>query len=284
MRLKGPPKFKALTIGFIFGAYVIGQPGLSHQVFAGEQKSEIDELQPGSDVAVEKSLAPTEPRSVTAPRKFAGLNALHLGPISVEVRMAEAAELRNLGLVTSDEAMTLLLGGAVLIGGSFGAAALPLLLAYAAYFAFLAAATPALSGLEGHRQSVLAESVAKVDFPRLTQTALQRRLRATETPPDEAPERRVEVAILGYGFVRGPQKDSACSFLHALIRLDLPGHDTQEDRVFIEPSRRSDDAPPPYCTEAKKFLVDNGELARQTWIESTEILAAIVSRRLENRP
>src|SRR5262247_3607928 len=174
MRLNRPPKFKVLTIGFFIGTYSVVQPGLSHHVFAEEQKSEVDEPQPGSEVAVEKSLSPTEWRSVTAPRKFAGLETLHRGPISVEVRMAQAAELRNLELVTSDEAAALLLGGAILIGGSFGAAALPLLLAYAAYFAFLATATPALSGLEGHRRSVLAESVANADFPRLTQIALQR--------------------------------------------------------------------------------------------------------------
>jgi hypothetical protein len=284
MRLNRPPKFKVLTIGFFIGAYSVVQPGLSHHVFAEEQKSEVDELQSGSDVTTGKSLAPTEWRSVTAPRKFGGLDTFHRGPISVEVRMAEAAELRNLELVTSDEAAALLLGGAVLIGASFGAAALPLLFAYAAYFAFLATATPGLSGLEGYRRSVLAESVAKADFPRLTQTALQRRLRATEASPDETPERRVEVVILGYGFVRGPQADSACSFLYALIRLDLPGHDTQEDWIFIEPSRRSDDAPPSYCTAAKKFIANGGELARQTWTESSEILAAIVARRLEDRP
>jgi hypothetical protein len=284
MRLNGPPKFKVLTIGFFIGAYSVVQPGLSHRVFAEEQKSEVDELQSGSDVTTGTSLAPTEWRSVTAPRTFAGLDTLHRGPISVEVRMAQAAELRNLEFVTSDEAAALLLGGAVLIGASFGAAALPLLLAYAAYLAFLAAATPGLTGLEGHRQSVLAESVANVDLPRLTQTALQRRLQATEASPNETPERRVEVVILGYGFVRGPQADSACSFLYALIRLDLPGHDTQEDWIFIEPSRRSDDAPPSYCTAAKKFIANGGELARQTWTESSEILAAIVARRLEDRP
>jgi hypothetical protein len=284
MRLNRQPKFNVLMVGLVFGAYAIVQPGLSHHVFAEEQKSEVDELQPGSEVAVEKSLAPTEWRSITAPRKFAGLDTLHRGSISVEVRMAQAAELRNLELVTSDEAAALLLGGAVLIGASFGAAALPLLLAHAAYFAFLATATPGLSGLEAYRQSVLAESVGKAEFPQLTQTALQRRLRATNVSADETPERRVEVVILGYGFVRGPQADSACSFLHALIRLDLPGHDTQEDGIFIEPFRRSDDAPPSYCTAAKKFIANGGELARQTWIESSEILAAIVARRLEDRP
>jgi hypothetical protein len=53
MRLNRPPKFKVLTIGFFIGAYSVVQPGLSHHVFAEEQKSEVDELQSGSDVTTE---------------------------------------------------------------------------------------------------------------------------------------------------------------------------------------------------------------------------------------
>lgn len=159
---------------------------------------------------------------------------------------------------------------------------LPLLFAYLALGGYLSAGIPAGKALERHRQSLIAESVAKVDFPRLTQMALRRRLKAAEAVPDETTERRVEVVILGYGF-SGHQGENACSFLHALIRLDLPGHDTQEDQIFIEPFRRSDDAPPAYCTLEKKLFANDGELARKTLTESAEILAAIVARRLEEK-
>lgn len=293
MRLNRPPRCKVLITGFIFIGWVAIQPGLCRQAIAENQKSEVEEMQGGTDAPVERPVTLDQwSPDASAPRKFAGLDELHSGPISVEVRMARAAELENLELVTQDEALTILLGGIILVGAGLGAAGVTMAVPVWAVPALkgamgLAATTPggtALVGLEGYRQSVLEDSVAKVDFSRLTQTALRRRLRATEaSPDDEAPERSVEVMILGYGLVRGPQADSACSFLQALIRLHLPGHDTQEDWVFIEPSRRSDDAPPPYCTTVKRFIANGGELVRQTWTESAEILAAIVARRLEDR-
>jgi len=231
----------------------------------------------------EKTIASSdEGQNGARPRKFAGLDILREGPIAAEVRVAQAAELENLGRITSNEAMAFLMGGMVLIGGGFGAAGLPLLLADLAFFGFLAAAAAGAPALEGHRQSIIAESVAKVDFPSLAQTALRRRLKAEAGALDETNERRVEVVVLGYGFI-GQHGENACGFLHAQLRLDLPGYDTQVDEVFIDPYRRSDDAPPAYCAPEKRMFANDGELAQRTLSESAEILAAIVARRLEER-
>ena len=221
------------------------------------------------------------------PRKFDGLEALHRGPIAVQVRMAGAADLQNFGRLSTAEIMTLMFGSIILVSGGFGAAALPLLGAYAAWGAFFfGGVAPGASAFEKYRQSNIAEAIAKVDFPRIAQAALQRRLGQTvaeaeaETGTIPGAERQVEVVVLSYGFA-WETSDSACSFLQAQIRLTIPDHATQEDWVYIEPSRRSDDAPPAYCTYTNKLFANDSELARQTLSESAEILAAIVAHRLE---
>lgn len=218
------------------------------------------------------------------PRKFDGLDTLYSGPITVRVRMAQPADLQNFGRVTGTKAMTLMLGSIIVVGGAFGAAALPLLGAYAAWGTiFFGGVAPGMSAFERHRQASIAEAIAKVDFPNIAQVALQRRLGGFEGEADADYERGVEVVVLSYGFTWAPgASDRACSFLQAQIRLTLPDYPTQEDWVYIEPSRRSDDAPPAYCTYIDKLFDNDSELARKALSENAEILAAIVAKRLKD--
>jgi hypothetical protein len=217
------------------------------------------------------------------PRKFAGLETFNRGPVSVQVRMARAADLQNLNLVSENVVIPLMLGTIILVAVPFGAAALPLLGGYAAWgVIFFGGVVPGLYGLEQHRRSVIAEAIAQVDLPRLTQIALERRLDVPEAAAHEIFDRRVEVVILSYGFAQAPDAtDGACSFLHAQISLTIPEYETQKDWVFIEPYRRSDDAPPAYCTFAHKLFANDGALAQKILTESAEILAAIVANRLK---
>ncbi|HTN73443.1 MAG TPA: hypothetical protein VMO00_20340 [Methylomirabilota bacterium] len=223
------------------------------------------------------------------PRKFDGLEELHRGPIAVQVRMAQPADLQDFGRLSMAEGMTIAFGSIILVGAAFGAAALPLLGAYAAWGAiFFGGVAPGMSAFEQHRQSSIAEAIGKVDFPQIAQTALQRRLGETiseaeaETATIPGVGRQVEVVVLSYGFAWGPVDNTACSFLQAEIRLTIPNHEPQNDWVYIEPSRRSNDAPPAYCSYAKKLFADDSALACQTLSESAEILAAIVANRLED--
>ena len=217
------------------------------------------------------------------PHKFVGLETFNRGPVSVQVRMAQPADLQNLNLADTGAIIPLMIGTIILVAVPFGAAALPLLGAYAAWgVIFFGGVVPGLYGLEQHRRAVIAEAIAQVDLPRLTQTALERRLEVPAADIDEISDQRVEVVILSYGFAQAPwAEDSACSFLHAQIRLTIPEYATQEDWVFIEPYWRSNDAPPPYCTFANKLFANDGALARQILSESAEILAAIVTNRLK---
>jgi hypothetical protein len=292
IRLKHFARNHVIALIFVITGCLAGTPAVHKQSDTGQGSS-------GSG-AVSIGGPPAEPIPATSeeeiifspvPRKFDALEELHRGPIAVQVRMAQAAELQDFGRISDAEAMTLLFGSLILVGGGFGAAALPLLGAYAAWGTiFFGGAAPGMSAVEQSRQSSIVEAIAKVDFPRIAQTALERRLgaiaagsEAAETIPDM--ERHVEVVVLNYGFAwDSAARDTACSFLHAEIRLTIPNHEMQKDWVYVEPSRRSDDAPPAYCSYAKKLFADDSALARQTLSESAEILAAIVARRLEGTP
>jgi hypothetical protein len=139
----------------------------------------------------------------TVPRKFDGLEELYSGPIAVRVRMAQSADLQNFGRITQTEAMTLAMGSIILVGGTFGAAALPLLGAYAAWGTiFFGGVAPGMSAFEQHRQANIAEAVAKVDFPQIAQTALQLRLNRrvaegkAQLGPTNAIDRQVEIVLV----------------------------------------------------------------------------------------
>jgi hypothetical protein len=285
-----PPAVFLCAAYLIVSGCVAGKP--PKQSNAGQGGSTSDEASVSSASAEPlPNLPEGETIFSSVPHKFKGLEELHRGPISVQVRMAKAADLQNFGRLSQAEIMTLALGSIILVGGGFGAAALPLLGAYAAWGAvFFGGAVPGMFGIEKYRQSNIVEAIAKVDFPQIAQKALQRRLGQpvaegeTETGPISGAERQVEVLVLSYGFAWAPDaSDSACSFLHAQIRLTIPHHETQQDWVYIEPSRRSNDAPPAYCTYTNKLFAGDSELARQTLSESAEILAAIIANRLEDR-
>jgi hypothetical protein len=276
------PIIALLLAGCVAGSKVSGIEGDS--VARDERSVQSPSALPNADTSEEEIIFSP------VPRKFDGLEELYSGPIQVRVRMAHAADLQDFGRITQTEAMTLFMGSAILVGGAFGAAALPLLGAYAAFGTiFFGGVAPGMSAFEQHRQANIAEAIAKVDFPQITQAALERRLSETYAVTAEQtarvlePERTVEVVVLSYGFAWNSRAtETACSFLQAQIRLMIPGRETQKDWVYIEPSRRSDDAPPPYCSFAKKLFADDSALACQTLTESAEILAAIVAKRLES--
>ena len=236
------------------------------------------------------ALAEDEAGFSPVPRRFAGLEELRNGPTAVRVRMARAADLENFGRLTETEAMTVAFASIIVVGAAFGAAALPLLGAYAAWGSiFFGGAAPGMLAFEQHRQASIAEAIAKVDLPQIVQNALQRRLvdllgqSIIALSSDLDIEREVEVVILSYGFLWNANvPDTACSFLQAEIRLTIPNHETQKDWVYMEPSRRSDDAPPAYCSYSKRLFADDSALARQALSENAEILASIVARRLES--
>lgn len=193
--------------------------------------------------------------------------------------MAQEGELEDLVYLSDETAVLALAGAAILIGGSAGVAAAPLLLAYAAYFLVGIPATAGVVwGFQSGRRSTMEATLREVDFAGTTRVAVEQRLSPACTPRGDGSAGRVEVVILAYGFTQ--ETEEVCSFVNALIRLDLPDQPPQEEDVIISPADRSPDAPPSYCTSVERLLARDGELARQTLSESAEILGAIVASRL----
>lgn len=206
------------------------------------------------------------------------------GSVSLDVRVAQPADAKSLSYITEGEALTNVAAWPILIGATAGAAAAPLLLAYAAYFVVGFPATVATSeGIEAGRRSVMERALLEVDFPRFTRDSITRRVGARLTATDEAAEQRAEVIVLGYGFTKRGTSD-ACSFATAVLRVQADDRPAIEERIAIGGLEQSPDAPPPFCSGIKRLLRDDARLARRTLAESAEVIGAIVARRLERAP
>jgi len=228
--------------------------------------------------------APTDAAAQQNAATVPGLTTPRDGSLFLHVRVAQPADAKGLSYITEGEAITNVAAWPILIGATAGAAAAPLLLAYAAYFVVGFPATVATSeGIEAGRRSVMERALLEVDFPRLTRESITRRVGARLTATVEAAERRAEVIVLGYGFTKRGTSD-ACSFATAVLRVEADGRPAIEERIAIGGLDQSADAPPPFCTGIKRLLEDDGRLARRTLAESAEVIGAIVARRLERGP
>ena len=228
--------------------------------------------------------APTAGPAKQSPAAVPELLKPRSGSLFVEVRVAQPADAKSLSYITDAEALTNVAVWPILIGATAGAAAAPLLLAYAAYFVVGFPATVATSeGIEAGRRSVMERALLEVDFPRLTRDSITRRAGARLTATGEAAEQRAEVIVLGYGFTKRGTSD-ACSFATAVLRVEADDHPAIEERIAIGGLDQSPDAPPPFCSGIKRLLQDDARLARRTLAESAEVIGAIVARRLERGP
>lgn len=204
-------------------------------------------------------------------------------PPALAVRRATEAELKDLELVSSDEAMGMAVGGPVITGGGFGAAALPLGAAYATYLVVVLPATLLFADkLDSWRRNALASAIREVDIAGITETELRRRhhFQATTSPGQQD---GLEILIGSYGFEQG-SPHHICVFLHAHMRATARGESVFNDTIHIANHNGSPDAPPPYCTQAKRFGENQGVLAKQALTETAEILAGIVAARISSRP
>lgn len=193
------------------------------------------------------------------------------GPTNADIKVAS--------YMTDGEVVGLILFSLIGSGATFGALALPLLAADATGLGVLFSSG---TGIESYRASVLKEALTTRNFVELTEKALKRRLGVLVQQPNAPPaETELEVKILNYGLFPDDSGD-ACFIADIVILLKQPGCDVHKDWIIIEPRRRSDDAPPAFCTHAKRFYEDSGALARKTVTETAEIIASILARRIKN--
>lgn len=133
--------------------------------------------------------------------------------------------------------------------------------------------------LGGARARVMRRVVASFDPAAELRAALGRYLGARPEPMAGAVA-ELEVAVAGYGF-QTSLPDEACCYLDVRTTLRIGDGTPSEDRMLLGWGSAGADLPPAYCTTLKRFLEQDGRLARQTLMESTEIAAAVIARRLK---
>ena len=204
-------------------------------------------------------------------------------PLFLTVRLASEPELKNLTFVHGDKILAHQMTGQVLVGALFGAAALPVGAAYAAYFVVVLPAMMLFDiKMDSSQRKSLADHIQSANLPSLAEQALRRRITFAEGLPPTG-SNLLEVIITGYGFVQPERDGDVCFFLDAQMRLVIDEHEVINEPVIMEPRQHSDDAPPAFCTEAKRFSKKYGELANQALSDGAEILAGIVAERVRKR-
>ena len=139
----------------------------------------------------------------------------------------------------------------------------------------------------------LLKSLKEVKFPEILQRSIVRRSREQfEDGGERTPG--LEVVIHRYGFTSGPDGvvyvrpnfrnvQRFCSVIQADIILKSANQVLYKDRIFWEPFKRSMDLPPPQCASPAVFAAHEGKLARQTFEEAAQVLAAVILRRLRGK-
>jgi hypothetical protein len=216
------------------------------------------------------------------------------GNVRLIVKSAVSPTLQIASYTTGAEQMTFVIGCLIATGAGLvfvaPLATVPAAVGPLANTGAGAAATGVATGeawsmdslLGGSRARILKEVVTSVDLVASIRGALARFLRVREMSAEEA-KGELEVAIMGYGFQTSREANEACSFIDIHTLLRMPDSEQQEERVLLGQGAAGDDIPPPYCTGLKRFLENDGSLARQAMIESAEIAAAVIEHRLYRR-
>lgn len=222
-----------------------------------------------------------------------GFTVKDAGNVRLIVKSAVSPTLQIISYTTGAEQMTFLMGCLIATGAGLAfvaplatvpAAVGPLANAGAGAGAVGVAAGESWSIdslLGGSRAKVLREAVASVDLVADLQGALERFLGVRQMTAGVT-KGELEVVVAGYGF-QTSQADEACCFIDVRTLLRIPGSDQKEDRVLLGQDALGFDIPPAHCTGLKRFLENNGALARQAMTESAEIAAAVIVQRLHRR-
>ncbi|MDH3288911.1 MAG: hypothetical protein OEP48_14480 [Betaproteobacteria bacterium] len=286
----GPWQKGAWPFIAMFVATTLIMPGCASQTaqpVAPEQpeKTKVPYRLPAGVKVGEPVAAPAETRlersAVDVPETPAKPRA---GSLALKVRSAQPADASSLSYLTEGEAITNVMAWPILIGATAGLAAVPVALAHATYLGVGIEATVVThEGIEAGRRSTMERALVETDVARLTRESIARRIGARLTEPGEPAEQQADVIVLGYGFTQHGASD-ACSFATVVLRKHTEHGPATEERIAIDGSAQTADAPPPFCTRIKRLLEDDARLARRALAESAEIIGAIAARRLERTP
>ena len=180
----------------------------------------------------------------------------------------------------------------VLIGGGFGAGAAAVI----ATGMILPFGPGAVAGcivllpafiISGAKNQIdkdkIIEAINEADLPGRIRKAILRRLAAGLTPEARS-DVRIEVLILGYGFINDDHSEQLCFSFDAETVVRESTRILYSERVYLSPYKRSIDAPPPRCSSLEEFATDAGKLVQGTLSDAGEIIAAMIIGRLRGKP
>lgn len=258
---------------FILSAILSAGNGCSNTATKNNALQDQTELNPTQKIV----LPQLNSNGLLIHKKMQALGEAELSRLMISVNIKNSGDLKVNEFMTQNEIVGGLLGSTILIGGSFGALALPLIAAYGAWGLI---GVPSAFGIEGYRENQLKNALIETDLPKLTQKALQRRLRNKIITHIGDNNGRLAITIVNYGF-SSSSNNRACVFLDAALKLEMPNIPVYEDKITIGDGIGQDDSPPAFCTHPKRFAADDAKLARQSLGDLGEILAAIVVYRLK---
>lgn len=134
----------------------------------------------------------------------------------------------------------------------------------------------ALDAMERRQHEAIVAALQETDLLGHTRAALEQRL------PAPAPDVTLTVIVLAYGLVPkyGHPSGPLCLSLDADLVVRAGDRELFRDTVYLEPYRRSADAPPPVCADLAAFAAQDGAALRNAVLDYAQVLAAIARHRL----
>lgn len=214
-----------------------------------------------------------------APQRFA---APALTAVTLDVRGPERADLES---VEELRALTRRLTGMSL---EVSGVALAEAVALPGFFSgslvagglILAPLAIGINAVERRQHETIVAALEEADLLGMTRRTLAGRL------PYASPQNTLTVIVLAYGLVPkyGHPNGPLCLSLDADLVLRAAGRELFRDTVYLEPYRRSADAPPPVCADMAGFAARGGAPLRDAALDYAQVLAAIVRHRLPALP
>jgi len=227
--------------------------------------------------------------------RIKGFTLKETGTVRLVVRSAVSPTLQISSYSTGAEKMAFIVGCLVATGaGLVFVAPLATVPAAVGPLANAAAGTAAVGVSTGEafsidyllgqgRARVMKEAVSTVDMVAALESSLEHFLYIRKIKGEDT-KGEMEVIIAGHGF-HAVNNNEVCSFMDVRTELKITGKDPIGDKILLGWNSKDDDIPTPYCTTLKRFLEEDGFLARQTLQENAEIAAAIIANRLQrNQP
>jgi len=207
---------------------------------------------------------------------FEGTTDMRPAFAHIEVRLAQAPEVAHVWPNSFFEGLR----GAALpaaLGLTVGLLAPPI----GAHILFGAILMPFVGAENANTERAIARALQEVDLPKRLQDALQSRLAGGSAGrPDDT--MKLAILVLGYGFFNpgGLEGSLICFSFDGDVQVTAADQVIYQERVYMEPYRRSLDVPPPRCATLDAFGKDDGKLTRETLEDASDVMAAVIAGRL----